>query len=163
VRTASGRLAIVKKGGDAFAVKEWLAADADSRSPGDLSLAHGVACDEIGCVVRLADGSSVALALHAEAIAEDCRKAALVVTTRNAPGNCAATIIDRMLRAQSGALALRRVGSSWEVAAARPDGYDRPWSRANARSGTAGSAQPPSQARPARDATPRSEDLEPGD
>ena len=163
VRTAGGRLVIVKKGGDSFAVKEWLAADADPRPPGDPSLTQGVACDEIGCVVRLADGSAVALARGAEAIAEDCRKAVLVVTTRNAPGNCSATLIDRTLRAQLGALALRRTGTSWETAAARPDGYDRPWSRANAPKGPAGPAQPPSPAPPARDATPRTEDLEPGD
>jgi competence protein ComEC len=163
VRTTGGRLAVVKRGGDAFAVKEWLAADADPRLPGDPSLGQGVACDEIGCIVRLPDGSAVALAFGAEAIAEDCRKAALVVTSRSVAGNCAATVIDRALRVQTGALALRRKDTSWEIVAARPNGYDRPWSRGTAPIGAAAPTQPVSQARPARDATPRSEDLEPGD
>jgi competence protein ComEC len=164
VRTASGRLAIVRKGGDAFAVKEWLAADADARTPGDPSLGEGVSCDEIGCVVRLADGTVVALSLSAEAVAEDCRKAVLVVTSRKAQGDCAATMIDRTLRQNTGALALRRLGNSWELTAARPDGYDRPWARANVAPQPAGPNPAAPQARPApRDATPRAEDLEPGD
>src|SRR5205823_6547995 len=50
VRTAGGNLSIIKKGGDSFAVREWLAADADPRMPADPSLAQGVACDEIGLV-----------------------------------------------------------------------------------------------------------------
>jgi competence protein ComEC len=75
VRTAGGTLSIIKKGGDSFAVREWLAADADPRSSGDPSLAQGVACDEIGCVARLADGTIVTLATAAEAYADDCRLA----------------------------------------------------------------------------------------
>src|SRR5262249_23106798 len=106
VPTAGGPLSIIKKGGASFAVREWLAADADPRSSGDPSLAQGVACDEIGCVARLADGTIVTLATAAEAYADDCRLAGLVVTSRRAPPDCAATVLDRTLRAQSGALAL---------------------------------------------------------
>jgi len=32
---ADGKLVIIKKGGDAFAVKEWLAADAHARTTAD--------------------------------------------------------------------------------------------------------------------------------
>src|SRR5215470_10316612 len=52
VRGADGRLAIIKKSGDAFAVKEWLAADADARTTADPTLGNGVACDAIGCNAR---------------------------------------------------------------------------------------------------------------
>jgi hypothetical protein len=72
--------------------------------------------------------------------------------------------IDRTMRAATGALALRRVGKSWDITAARPDGYDRPWARAAAaaRPVSGDQATPPSG--PAgRDATPRSEDLDAGD
>jgi competence protein ComEC len=35
---------------DAFLLKEWMAADADSRLATDPSLPQGVSCDEAGCV-----------------------------------------------------------------------------------------------------------------
>ncbi len=163
VRTAEGRLAIIRKGGDSFAIKEWLAADADPRVPGDPTLSEGVACDEIGCIVRLADGSAVAIAFQAEAVAEDCLTASLVVTSRRGPPECAAKMIDRTMRASFGALSLRRMGKFWETTASRPEGYDRPWARAAAPRPAAGE-QPPTPSRPAgRDATPRSEDLDASD
>jgi competence protein ComEC len=165
VRTAGGRLAIIKKGGDAFAVKDWLASDADPRVPGDPTLTEGVTCDAIGCVARLGDGAIVAVSYQAEAIAEDCGKAALVVTTRRGPDECRPTLIDRTARATTGALALRRVGQRFEITAARPDGHDRPWARGAARPAAAGeqAPTPPAGDAPARDATPRADDLEPED
>ena len=61
VRGQMGRLSIMRTAaGDAFSVREWLAADADARAPKDKSLSEGVTCDEIGCVARLADRSVVA-------------------------------------------------------------------------------------------------------
>ena len=53
VRAADGRLAFIKKGSDGFAIKEWLGADADARTPADPTLARGVTCDAVGCVARL--------------------------------------------------------------------------------------------------------------
>ncbi|HML11827.1 MAG TPA: ComEC/Rec2 family competence protein [Xanthobacteraceae bacterium] len=165
-RGADGRLAVIKKSGDTFAVKEWLAADADARTTADPTLARGVACDAIGCNARLADRSIVALATGPEAFAEDCRHAVLVISSRTAPPDCPATIIDRSVRIRSGALSLRRTGSSWEITPARPDGFDRPW--AKARTGGAASSSTPepreSAPRPSpRDATPKPADLEADD
>ena len=165
VRGADGKLAIIKKGGDAFAVKEWLAADADARTTADPTLATGVVCDVVGCNARLADRSLVALTIGPEAFAEDCRRAALVVSSRSAPPDCPTAAIDRSVRLRSGALALRRVGSSWEITPARPDGYDRPWARTRAT--TPATAEPSAgstkQKSGPRDATPKPADLEPGD
>ena len=48
VRGAAGKLAVMRlQNSDAFSVKEWLAADADERTPKDKSLNDGAACDEI--------------------------------------------------------------------------------------------------------------------
>src|SRR5260370_6943919 len=126
VRTVGGNLSIIKKGGDSFAVREWLTADADARTSGDPSLAQGVACDAIGCVARLADGTIVSLAMAAEAYADDCRLAGLIVTSHRAPPECAATVVDRTLRARTGALALRRVGNQWKITPPPPHRYDPP-------------------------------------
>ena len=166
VRGADGRLAIIKKSGDAFAVKEWLAADADARTTADPTLGNGVACDAIGCTARLADGWVVALAAAAEAFAEDCRRAVLVVSSRSAPPDCAARAIDRAVRMRAGALALRRIGDRWEVTPARPDGYDRPWARRRAPASVPSPVpeQSAASARPSsRDATPKPADLEADD
>ena len=122
VRGASGKLSVMRTAhGDTFPVREWLAADADARTPNDPSLKDGVTCDEIGCVARLADGAIVALPFAAEAFEEDCRRAALVVSQRTAPPSCAATA-DRphgvAAHGRDGALSDRkRVGEGGGVSA----------------------------------------------
>jgi len=162
VRGASGRLSVMRTGtSDGFPVREWLGADADARTASDPSLREGIACDEIGCVARLADGTMVALPFAAEAFEEDCRRAAVVVSQRAAPPSCAAVTIDRTVWPRTGASALYRAGKGWETVVAYPAGYDRPWARAVP---TRASEAPSSTAIPApRDATPRAEDLAPED
>lgn len=156
-RTAAGRLSLLHSGRDRFAVKEWLAADGDPRTPTDASLSDGVACDDAGCAGRLKDGRIVTVALAEEAFAEDCKRAAVIASRRTAPAGCAALHIDRDVWRQNGAIALRVLGGRFERTSARPDGYERPW------------AMPPRMAAgrsPVRDsgeATPRPQDLEPGD
>ena len=131
VRGASGRLSAMRTtGSDGFALREWLAADADARAPTDAGLRDGVSCDEIGCVAKLADGTIVALPFAAQAFAEDCRQATLVVSQRTAPPGCAAVAIDRTVWPKSGASVLYRKGKEWETVAAYPAGYDRPWAKA---------------------------------
>jgi len=158
IRGPDGRLSVLHTGRDTFAVREWLAADADGRNAKDASLKDGVACDEIGCVGRLADGRRVAMPLSAEAFTEDCMRAAVVVSPRGAPGACAATLVDRRVWRAHGAMALRWIGDRFEQSDARPNGYDRPWAKALATASTGAPAHP----RP-RDATPKAGDLEPGD
>jgi competence protein ComEC len=162
VRGADRRLGMVKSGSDSFALREWLAADADARTPKDDTLAAGIRCDEAGCIGRLRDGSLVAIAKTIEAFEEDCRRAAVVLSARDAPAGCAALVVDRQVWRRSGAIALRRVGEGFEITPTRPPGYDRPWARA-AMHGSGGpeARQPPSARPQPRDATPRDEDLEP--
>jgi competence protein ComEC len=158
VRGPSGKLSIMRTGNsDGFSAREWLGADADARTAKDKSLQDGTTCDEIGCVARLADGAVVALPHAAEAFAEDCRRAALVVSQRTAPPSCNAMKIDRSVWPHTGASALYRKGQGWETVVAYPAGYDRPWAKAAPRREGAETARatPP----PARDATPRAEDV----
>jgi competence protein ComEC len=161
VRTAAGRLAIVKSGSDIFAMREWLAADADSRTPKDKGLDQGIACDQAGCIGRLADGALVAISRTTEAFEEDCRRAALVVSTRQAPAGCAAhrniPVIDRKVWRLSGAVALRRVGGSFETIVARSPGYNRPWARAVPPSAPGLGAVRPVPANPVEEESPDDE------
>jgi competence protein ComEC len=132
VRGRDGRLHLMRTAKDAFLVKEWLAADADPRQPGDASLADGVSCDEVGCVTQLADGGLVALALRPDAWSDDCERAALVVAARQAPPSCASPVIGQDRLRRQGAMALRRNRDGYAVDAVKPKGIDRPWSPATA-------------------------------
>jgi competence protein ComEC len=112
-------------------------------------------------VARLRNGGFVALALSPDAFEDDCRRAAILVTSGKGPSSCAALINDRDLRMRTGAMTLRRAGDGFAVTPARPPGYDRPWARAVpvlVNEGTVQSTGPAS-----RDASPRAEDLEAGD
>ena len=60
-------------------------ADGDGRDPKDARLHVGVQCDTAGCIGRLADGRLVSVALSVEAFAEDCARAAVVISARSAP------------------------------------------------------------------------------
>jgi competence protein ComEC len=98
------------------------------------------------------------MVLAVDAFAEDCMRAAVVVSARQAPGDCAAALIDRRAWGAHGATALRWTEQGFEETYAQPPGYDRPWARAVPASSDTiqPSAQPP-------DATPRQEDPEAGD
>jgi competence protein ComEC len=161
VRGADGRLAILRNGSDSFTVREWLAADGDARRPADQTLREGFTCDPTACVARLVDGKIVSYVLTPDAFEEDCGRAALVVTARRAPPRCAATIVDRNLLHAGGAVSFTRDGERWTMTAASPTGQDRPWARATAASG--GMQSRSAQGRQIGDATPRPENLEPGD
>src|SRR4051812_32264250 len=118
-------------------------------------------CNASGCIARLADGKFVSQVITPDAFEEDCRFAAVVVTSRELPGECKAIVIDRKLSRGNGAIALRENGDGFEIRAARPAGQDRPWARGSAAlEETAAAAAMRSQP---RDATPRADDLEAGD
>jgi competence protein ComEC len=163
VRGPDGRLQVLKVGNDGFAIREWLAADGDARAdPRALAAAvkarEGFACDDAGCVAKLLGGGLVAIGTSPAAFADDCARAVLVITTRMAPPECGATVIDRTASRQGGALALRREGNEWAITQARPRGQDRPWAPAGAGGGARASA-PKGGAAEQHDATPGAEDL----
>jgi competence protein ComEC len=159
VRGKDGRLHLMRSAKDAFLIKEWLAADADARLPADASLVDGISCDEAGCVAQMANGALVTLALRPETLADDCERAALIVTARPAPSTCASPVIpvDRVRR--QGAMALRRTRDGFAVDAVRPQGFDRPWSPAAAGDAEAEPSlvRAPTASRPV-DATPAEAD-----
>jgi competence protein ComEC len=161
VRGKDGRLHLMRTAKDAFLLKEWLAADADPRGPADPSLADGVSCDEAGCVSEMAAGGLVALALKPEALSDDCARAALLVTARQAPASCSSALMSGDRWRRQGAIALWRRRDSYVADAVKPRGADRPWSPAVAEDGE---AEPGLVVRPAApravDATPSEADLQ---
>jgi competence protein ComEC len=165
VRGGDGRLHLmhaIKGSRDSFLLKEWLAADADARTAADASLTAGVSCDDMGCVMQSAAGGLVAQAFRPEALADDCERAALIVTLRKAPASCAASVIDADRLRRQGAMALRRGREGFVVEAAKSRGIDRPWSPAAAdeREADAGVLAPRVVPPRAVDATPAEADLQ---
>ncbi|MBI4273524.1 MAG: ComEC family competence protein [Rhizobiales bacterium] len=161
VRGTDGRLLVMKNSKDPFAVREWLAADADSRAANDLTLGTGIRCDDAGCIASLADGRMVALSLAPEAFGEDCRRASVIITPRKAPPGCSALVIDRDISRASGAIELYPSRKGFAMTAARPKGFDRPWASTvpQALENVSREAGRPRTL----DATPRAEDLDADD
>jgi competence protein ComEC len=163
LRGKDGRLHLMRTGKDNFLLKEWLAADADARAIDDATLGEGVSCDDAGCVASLVDGRFVASTLRSDALSDDCERAALIVTARQAPATCAAAVIDLLRLRRQGALALWRKGDDFTVDAVRPSGFDRPWSPAPATEAEQGESALLQPKRVPKDATPAESDLQPDD
>lgn len=154
VRGYDGRLAFHHTGGDTFALREWLAADADGRDVRDPKLGSGIVCDPAGCIGKLADGRAVAFAQAVEALAEDCERAAIVVAGREPPPRCAAIAVGREFRRRRGASALYRDGQGFSIETARAVGFDRPWDALPQRR-TGDDSDPTTRGAPVSPATPR--------
>ena len=91
-------------------------------------------CDPLGCLVEMgaaaASGRGLALALTAEAVAEDCRRAAFVVLL-SGPESCANGTPSLGGRAlwQSGGVALRWRGERVGIERVVDERGQRPWTR----------------------------------
>lgn len=92
--------------------------------------ARGIACDLLGCLVTLGD-RRVALARLPEAVAEDCRRADLVIA-RVGPDRCpsGAPLIAGRALARSGGLAVRQVGGGLDVTTVARARGSWPWTQA---------------------------------
>ncbi|HET9716366.1 MAG TPA: ComEC/Rec2 family competence protein [Pseudolabrys sp.] len=129
-RGSDGRLTLLHGDRDDFVLKEWLAADADPRKPDDPALRKNVSCDAIGCVGRFADGRIVAMPFSAEALAEDCTRASIIISQREAASSaCRAVVIDRRVWRETGALSLRWTGERFALIPALDPSIERPWTR----------------------------------
>jgi len=129
VRAADGRLALIGRT-PAFVAEQWFKADGDARKLSEPALKQGARCDALGCTVRMSDGRAVALTNDRRAFAEDCRRAAIVISRLRAPASCqAALVIDRAFLAQHGATAVRLTASGMDVVTTRRMDEARPWLR----------------------------------
>jgi competence protein ComEC len=106
--------------------------------------------------------------LAPDAFEEDCRRATVIVATRDAPPDCDATVIGRKQWREGGALALHRNGSGFVIESTRPPNFDRPWAPRTTRTATVANADaapnlPVAPTPPPRDATPRPDELQADD
>ena len=112
----------------------------------------------------MADGRYITIARRAYAFADDCRKAALIITARQPPPACKEKVIDQHRLQQSGSLALYSRNGTFAAEMVRPLGSNRPWARnALTADDDAGGATVPSSTSRFLDATPSVEGLTPED
>ncbi|MDB5511343.1 MAG: ComEC/Rec2-related protein [Enterovirga sp.] len=149
IRGRDGRLVVVGRS-SAFTVEQWLRADGDLRRAADPDVRSGSRCDVIGCTVTLPDGRVVSYLADRRGFAEDCRRAAIVVSRLAAPPDCPARlVVDRNLLASRGAIGVLARRDALEVVSSRTPDDTRPWLRrppapaSRARAQPAGSARPP--------------------
>ncbi|GEP08498.1 hypothetical protein MMMDOFMJ_4038 [Methylobacterium gnaphalii] len=132
VRGAVGRLAILGKPPN-FVLEQWLKADGDGRRPDQVAAGEGGHCDRLGCTMRAADGRSIALATDKRAFHEDCARADILISRRDAPPGCAAAlIVDRKFLAEHGAVTIRLDPAGPVLATVRKPGPPSPWRAASA-------------------------------
>lgn len=135
-RNLSGGLDVLNARVNPFAVQQWLAADADPRGARDHALTGAGRCDALGCVATLPDGRAVALVLEKQALAEDCARAAIVITPLPAADLCKGPdlVLDAAhFRARGATQIFTDSAGGWRLVTARREGYDRPWSPADFR------------------------------
>lgn len=136
-RAPDGLLRRVSPQANRFAVERWLQSEGDSRRAAEDSVTEGVRCDPSGCAMPLAGGGRIAVPRLADAVADDCREARIVVTRFPAPPGCLATVVDLNALAWSGAVRIHAGAGSPGAAAAggltaetaRPAASTRPWHR----------------------------------
>ncbi len=128
VRQADGKLVVIGRRPGAFDAEQWLRADADARDA--RAAIDKDKCDKLGCVAHLADGRAIAVDLDRAAFAEDCTRAAVVVTPLYAPSGCKAQVVlDRESLRRTGAVTLKARPDGFVQSTARTADEDRPWSR----------------------------------
>jgi len=128
VRGPDGRLAALGSP-SGFVLEQWLKADGDGRRPGALAAPTGGGhCDRLGCTARLPDGRAVALVRDRRAFAEDCPRAAVLITGLTAPPTCTGPfVIDRKILSERGAVALRAEAAGFTARYARSLDRGLPW------------------------------------
>ncbi len=140
VRGEDGNLWLSTRRRGRFVTDVWLRRDGQAERltwAGDGADASGVRCDALGCVQRRG-GRTIALVNDPRALAEDCRRAALVVATVPVRDLCRGpeTVVDRFDLWRDGGHAIRlepggaRVESVASRRGARPWVLRRPQARA---------------------------------
>jgi competence protein ComEC len=134
VRVADGRLALVRHVTDDFAAADWLRRSGDAREPDDAIGGPGVTCDVYGCLARSRDGTLIAIDERADALAEDCANAAIVISMVPAKHLCSGPklVIDRFDVARAGGYAVW-LGENIRIETVEGLRGRRPWSAQTAR------------------------------
>ncbi|MGI9405203.1 MAG: ComEC/Rec2 family competence protein [Hyphomicrobiaceae bacterium] len=132
VRTAQGGLSGSPGRIGAFELTRWLEADGDARGPETVERGDGFACDRQGCTADIR-GTMVAMPKSPANLAEDCRRADIVILTfvQARPCPSARLVIDRQAVQRFGVHAVT-IGADGAIRLVTVEGRRgvRPWTLA---------------------------------
>ncbi|MBZ0211858.1 MAG: ComEC/Rec2 family competence protein, partial [Hyphomicrobium sp.] len=130
VRGEDGELSAVGATRASFELERWLEHDGARRSAEQASKSTAFACDGIGCRTEV-KGMTLAVARHPAAFAEDCRRAAIVVSDIVSPRGCTApqAVIDFFTARRQGTHAVYiGAGGTIRIETVAGTRGRRPWS-----------------------------------
>lgn len=131
LRTEDGRMILHERVRDGFVRQQWQAAMlVQEVDPPPLRAAASadLACDALGCVLDRGEGARIAVVFQAGALAEDCRRADLVITAlpvRHCPGPAA--LIDGPELRRTGGLSLWLEDGGYRLETVAGVRGERPW------------------------------------
>jgi competence protein ComEC len=131
IRAPDGALKLFHKAKDAYSASQWLKRDGDERDIADAiaTPADGVRCDALGCIAKAGQGLIIADVARADALAEDCATAAIVVSAVPTRRKCSGPqlVIDRFDIARNNGYALW-LGPPLRIETVEQGRGQRPWS-----------------------------------
>lgn len=134
VRDAGGRLHLLSSRRGRFDAEMWLRRDGDAREIAEVKRADegGFVCDGQGCIAQIRGRKDklLLIAQTAEAMIEDCARAAIVITTARGwtrPCSEPQLIVTSKLLSQEGAIETRLAGERIEWTSVARERGDRPW------------------------------------
>lgn len=148
IRGGDGRLSALAASHSDYELQRWLEHDGDGRPARHVVSGAGFRCDAAGCTADI-KGQTIAVALHPAALADDCRRARVLILPFPKPRGCDASglVIDALAVQRQGTHAIRIDGDTFDVTTVADARGNRPWSR---RSGGRGATFPNTRSENAR-------------
>jgi len=134
-RRPDGNLTAIVQRGAQFELSRWLEHDGDNRSARDVAQAQsGFRCDSSGCTA-VVKGQLVSVVRQSSALADDCRRAGLLILTMPRPGACRtdAVTVDLYDLRDRGTHAFYFEGGSFRVVTVGDARGNRPWTATTTR------------------------------
>ncbi len=128
IRNAEGLIETPPTRKAGFSLERWMEADGDGREASEARGGRAFQCDDSSCVA-LVKGRVVAFVTHPSALADDCRRADVVIADFPLRAFCAgpSVVIDRLDLMEKGAHMVMIGPERLEVSTAADKRGERPW------------------------------------
>jgi len=128
ILSTDGRLLLSETGRERFTAELWGRRAGGAETVGWRDDAAGPRCDDLGCALTL-NGAIVAFGGSGRALADDCRRATVVITTDFTP-SCVGPrwVYDQAALSRAGGVAIWVDGGELRVEGMRESAGKRPWS-----------------------------------
>lgn len=130
IRGQDGKLAALASSNSTYELQRWLERDGDDRPPREAISAADFRCDAAGCTATV-KGRVIAIARHPAALADDCRRADVLIIPFPKPRGCnpPGLVVDKLAVRSRGTHTIHLDGSNFTVTTVADVRGDRPWSK----------------------------------